>query len=361
MKRDWYINSSRIAKYRGNDTIIYCVNHLARAKLNREVSALETQVFQTSDLRQSEIASENGDLGLSGEVANRSKRRLLNADGTFNVKREGFNLFRSSSVYLNLLTTSWSKFSVIVVSAYVFVNFFFAMLYFIAGRDALKGAEISTPLTRLADCFFFSVQTLATIGYGRITPDGFFANIIVTVEAFVGLLGFALATGLLFARISRPSAAIAFSKHAVIAPYHGITAFEFRIANERQNQLIHLDARVVMSRMERDDLGTLRRKFHQLELERRQIMFFPLHWTIVHPITQNSPLYTVTAEQLAASDAEFMILLSGIDDAFSQKVHTWRSYKHDQVIWGKNYKNILEETAEGSVRIDLARLDELAP
>jgi inward rectifier potassium channel len=167
----------------------------------------------------------------------------------------------------------------------------------------------------------------------------------------------ALATGLFFARFSRPTARLRFSRFALIAPYRGGRAFEFRIVNERANQLFHMEARVVLNKLERDG-QMMKRKFYELALERHKIMFFPLNWTIVHPITKESPLFNVTEKELTESDAEFLVMLAGVDDTFSQTVHCWSSYKYDEIIWGAKFTNILEELDDGRVKIDLHRVHE---
>src|SRR5260370_29595394 len=151
------------------------------------------------------------------------------------------------------------------------------------------------------------------------------ANALVTVESYLGLLGLALATGILFARFSRPTAKIIFSKNAVIAPYRNITAFMFRVINSRKNQLIEVGARVIMGRFEIMD-GKMTRKFYELPLERQKVVFFPLSWTVVHPIDEKSPLYGWNENMLKESGAEFLILLTGIDETFSEQVHSRSSY-----------------------------------
>ena len=201
------------------------------------------------------------------------------------------------------------------------VNLLFAGAFLLCGPDALNGSVAVGTGPRLLEAFFFSVQTLSTIGYGDLSPNGLAPNLIVTLEAIVGLLTIALATGLVFARFSRPRARIVFSERALIAPYRNITAFEFRVANERNSQLTNVNATVVLSRWESVD-GKRGRRFHPLTLEREQVMFLPLHWVVVHPIDEQSPLYGVTGEQLLASDAEFLILLTGLDeDLFADRPH----------------------------------------
>lgn len=327
------------------------------------LSALETQVFSKTDADQAKNipgadSDISKDLGFGPEVARKARCRLLNRDGSFNIHRRGYGFFQSRGVYHSCLNASWPRFFLGIFALYLSINAIFAILYYLCGPEALEGGSATTSLERFSEAFFFSVQTLATIGYGRVSPSGLIANVFVTLEALVGLLGFALATGLVFARFSRPTASILFSDQAVITPYHGKTAFGFRIVNQRNNQIINLHARLVMSRVEYQ-AGVLKRKFYDLPLERKQVMFFPLNWTIVHPIDEQSPLYQVSERELEVSDAEFMILLSGVDDTFSQEVHCWSSYKHNEIAWNARFTNILDEEQDGTLRIDLKRLNEI--
>jgi inward rectifier potassium channel len=295
------------------------------------------------------------DLGLGSRVAEQSTVRFLNRDGSFNVRREGFGFFRSRNMYHWLLTMSWPRFHLIVAVYYAVANLLFAAGYLACGPGALHGAEAETLGERFMEAFFFSVQTLATIGYGRLSPEGLAANILVSAEALTGLLGFAMITGLLFSRFARPTAKILYSEHAIIAPYHGRTAFEFRLANERSNQLIDVQATVVLSRLERGP-GGVARKFYPLTLEREKVIFLPLHWVIVHPIDEKSPLYGVTEEAFRESDAEFLILLSATDETFSTVVHSRSSYKHHEVIWGASFGDMFQSRPDGVLSIDLRRI-----
>jgi inward rectifier potassium channel len=298
------------------------------------------------------------DLGFGGRVAQQNRRRFLNRDGSFNVVREGLSFFRSLSVYHALLTMSWTRYFLVSSSAYFVANLAFGTLYFLCGPDALHGTEGESPGERFADAFFFSVQTLATIGYGRVSPQGLAANLIVTVEALTGLLGFALVTGLLFARFSRPFAKVLFSDQAVVAPYPGGTALMFRIANARKNQLIDVAVTVSLSWRETVD-GREARRFHELALERKKVVFFPLHWVVVHPIDEKSPLSGVSEERFRASDAEVMILLTAIDETFAQTVHARSSYKAQEVVWGARFADMFVPRADGRIAIDMSRLDHI--
>lgn len=328
-----------------------------------EKSSLETQIFaqklfSEENLSGSRTEELNRDLGFGTEVARRSRRRLLNRDGSFNVQREGAALFSSKGLYHYSLNISWLSFFFHSLLLYLSLNTLFALAYFFCGKEALLGARHEASLERLQDCFFFSVQTLATIGYGGLSPNGLIPNLLVTAEALVGLLVFAVLTGLFFARLSRPTAKIIFSQFAVIAPYQNGKSFQFRIANARANQLMHLEARVILSRFEMEGKD-LKRKFYELPLERAKVIFFPLNWTIVHPIKEDSPLAKDNEESLRQSDAEFLVLLAGIDDTFSQQVYAASSYKHDELIWEARFVNILDELEDGTVSIDLKRLSEI--
>ncbi|MFI5252694.1 MAG: ion channel [Bacteroidota bacterium] len=300
----------------------------------------------------------NKDLGLGSRVSQGSHERFLNRDGSFNVRRGGLPFFRTLNMYHALLTMSWTKFYLLVSLAYFIANTVFASAYLLCGTEGFRGAEGITITQRFFEAFFFSVQTLATIGYGRISPNSFSVNVLVTLEALVGLLGFALATGLLFARFSRPNAKIIFSNNAVIAPYNEVTAFEFRIVNERSNELIEVTATVTLSRIETLN-GQQVRKFYPLDLERNKVVFMPLHWVIVHPITQASPLFRITEQDFKKSDAEILILITGTDETFSQSVHTRSSYKSSEVVWGAKFGDVFVESGTGKLSIDMKKIHDI--
>ena len=294
------------------------------------------------------------DLGFGAVVARESRERLLNKDGTFNVDRRGRGFLASISPYHALITMPWRAYFALVVLGYIVTNLLFATAYELCGPGALEVAGRRT--MSFLEAFFFSVQTLATIGYGRIAPVGLAANVLVTVESLVGLLGFALATGILFARFSRPMADIVFSHNAIIAPYHNLRAFEFRIANRRTNEVLEVKAEVLFSRIEGADRM---RRFYVLPLERQKVVFFPLSWTVVHPIDEKSPLCGVTQQDLADSDAEFLVLLTGVDEGFSQTVLTRSSYKPEEIVWNATFRNIFSRTRDGRLSVDVGRIHEI--
>ncbi len=289
------------------------------------------------------------DLGFGSVLADESQERLLNRDGSFNIRRRG--LVRSP--YHALLVMSWPQFIGLLAAVYVVTNVLFGAGYLLAGPDSIHGLTGTGSGSRFVEGFFFSVQTLSTVGYGQLYPVGLAANILMTAEAIVGLLAFALSTGLVFARFSRPTADIVFSDNAVVAPYRGEKAFEFRIVNQRQNEIIELRAKVVFSQREVPN-GRAVRRFYDLSLERDRVTFFPASWTIVHPIDKRSPLYGLSPEGCRWADAEFLVLLTGMDDTFSQVVHARTSYKADEVLWNARFDDILQRPSDrGPLSIDV--------
>jgi inward rectifier potassium channel len=302
---------------------------------------------------------ESRDLGFGSVVSRESRDRLLNADGSFNVARRGLGFWPALNPYHNLLTMSWPKFLGVVALFYLAVNVVFAFAFMMCGPAALNAPPDIGLSNTFLRAFFFSVETLATIGYGNISPSNVAAHTIVTVEALMGILGTALITGLVFARFSRPRAQILFSRSAVIAPYRGVTAFMFRIVNARSNEIVELGCKVLFARFVDEDGQSIRR-YYPLVLERERVVFFPLSWTVVHPIDENSPLFGLTDDDLRRSSAEFLILLNGTDETFSQTVHTRSSYAASDVVWDARFVNVFNRrTGRERLTIDVRRLHDI--
>ena len=301
------------------------------------------------------------DLGFGSVVAGESRQRLLNRDGSFNVGREGLNFWESHSLYHMLLTMSWPRFLSLMTLYYVLINLLFTFAFMLCGTDALSAPETEPYGKMFWRALFFSIDTFATIGYGNISPVGYASNLIVTLEAFVGIISVALLTGVIFARFSRPTAKILFSERAVVAPYKGLMAFEFRLTNARRNQIIELGAKVMLARFEEVN-GKSVRRFYPLTLEREKVAFLPLSWTIVHPIDEQSVLYGLTQEDLVRTGAEFLILLTGIDETFSQTVHARSSYTANEVVWNARFKDIYNRSTDSeNLMIDVRRLHLIEP
>jgi inward rectifier potassium channel len=297
----------------------------------------------------------NSDLGFGRVLSQQRELRLLNRDGSFNVQKRGrgLNAFLS---YSNLVTTTWSRFFGFVAIAYGALNAIFALAFLACGPNGILSTMDTGIGSHFLRDFFFSIHTSATIGYGNTVPVGLPANILVALESVVSLLGLAVVTGLVFARFSRPVADILFSRSAVIAKLGNYEAFEFRIINARNSQIIDLKARVMLARFEARPDGEPVRRFHPLSLERESVAFFPLSWTVVHIIDHNSPLFGVTEQQLLESGAEFLVLLTGVEETFSQVVNARSSYRADEVVWRAKFADIFVYDLDGrTAGVDLNR------
>lgn len=299
------------------------------------------------------------ELGLSRK-SNANQKRLIFDDGNFNVRRTGINPLNIASPFHWLITSSWTYFFAIVLGSYFMVNLFFTVLYYLVGVDQLAGHLGEDNWGKFLEAFFFSAQTLTTVGYGRISPAGLASNVIATFETLIGLLGFAVGTGIMYGRFSRPNANIIFSKNALIAPYKDGMSFQFRTANGRNNQLIEVEIQISFSWM---DLENNKRQFNALKLETSKINFYPLNWTVVHVIDENSPLFGWSEEELKQRDVEVLVLFKAFDDVFSQTVHTRFSYKYHEIIWGAKFKPMfyVEENSQTILELDKASDYELTP
>ncbi len=283
---------------------------------------------------------------------------LINKNGTPNVKRVGLPLFNGANNYQILITMSWTKFWIMVVSGYLTINIVFAFIYMSFGPGSLDGTSGSDAFHRFMDSFFFSAQTISTVGYGHISPRGMASNSVAALESMMGLLAFALATGLLYGRFSRPSARIAFSKNILIAPYlENGRGVMFRLANLRKNILIDLEIEIIFSFNETID-GKTTRRFYPLEVERRKVSILTLNWTVVHPLDENSPLRDMTKDDIEKTEAGFSILLRAFDDTFSQTVHTRTSYQFEDIVWGAKFKPVFDRDEDGRIILDLSKISD---
>ena len=305
------------------------------------------------------------DLGFGTQI-NDASSRLLNKDGSFNVVRAHQGFWNRINLYHTLITMPWPKFLSLVLVFYLVTNTLFAALYALLGYENLTGLGNVTPHTafgRFMGAFFFSSQTLTTVGYGHISPMGYWTSALAAIESMFGLLLFAMATGVMYGRFSRPVASIRYSQTSIFAPYLDINAWMFRVINQRTNQLIDVQVEVTLSRLDKKPDGSLYRRYYPLKLERNKVNFFPANWTVVHPITDDSPLYGFTAGQLAESDSEILILLRGIEDTFNQPVHSRFSYRFNEIRWGQKFIPMFNGTQYDSraTLVDLDQLDQTTP
>jgi inward rectifier potassium channel len=278
--------------------------------------------------------------------------RIVNRDGSFNVNRRGARL-RDFHFYQFATGLSWPAFVGMVVAAFLAVNAAFTGLYLLCGIGGLQGVDRDG--FAFLHVFFFSVQTLTTVGYGTVAPRAIGADVIASVEAMLGVLGLAFSAALLYGRFSRPVPRITFSTHAVVAPYQGGTGLQLRLANIRRNAIVDLEATLVFMAVEGTGAAA-RRTYARLELERPTIYFLPLTWTIVHPIDRDSPLFGLDAAALAARSAEILVLIRGFDDTFNQVINARSSYRFDEILWGWRFEPAFHNDEHGRLVLDLGRI-----
>ncbi|WP_416675575.1 ion channel [Egbenema bharatensis] len=283
--------------------------------------------------------------------------RLVNLKGGFNVVQLGSIHSRWNDLYHLLLTLPWLQFLGLLILTYIGLNGLFALAFLAGGPNSIANAQAGS----FKDAFFFSVQTMASIGYGAMYPQTTYANIIVTLEAIVGVLWLAMATGLMFARFSRPTARVLFSQVAVIAPRNGIPTLMLRAANQRGNQILEAQLRLSLVRNIMTEEGEFMRRFFDLELERSQTPIFALTWLAMHTINDRSPLYGITLEAFAEMEAEIIVTLIGIDETFSQSIHARHSYVPSEILWNARFADILTRTPDGRRAVDYQHFHKAIP
>ena len=282
--------------------------------------------------------------------------RLVGRKGQFslNVVRLGVSSLHLADLYHWLLTLSWPKFFILIGLSYTVTNSLFALAY-LAGGDCIANARHGS----FKDAFYFSVQTMATIGYGSMYPRTDYANNIVCIQALFGLWGVAMITGLAFARFSKPTARVIFSRVAVIAPFNGVSTLMYRTANQRSNQILEAQQRVTLIRDEVTSDGDYMRRFYDLQLVRSQSPIFALTWTVMHVIDENSPLYKLTAKDLVEQQAEIVVTLTGLDETVSQTIHARHSFVASEILWNMRFVDILLRSPEGKRVVDYTRFHEV--
>ncbi len=293
------------------------------------------------------------DLGFGTKLT--SKKRLIDQNGRLNVLRKGADSWHP---YQSLVEMSWGRFFMIVALFYFGVNAFFALLFMVNGVENIAGVEPAGWLEDFMQAFFFSAQTFTTVGYGHMSPVGWGASMIASIVALVGLMAFALATGLFFARFSKPQSQILYSEHAIIAPYHGGKSFQFRIANRRNNKISDLEAQIVATWVEEVD-GEIKRQFRLMPLERTKVFLLPLNWTIVHPINEQSPLFRKDNKDCSIMNFEVLIQLKGHDETYAQTVHSNHSYTFKELLWNKKFKQMYHSDENGDTVLDLDELGDV--
>jgi inward rectifier potassium channel len=266
------------------------------------------------------------------------------------VHRVGTARLNRRDVYHLMLTMPWRWFFGVQAMAYLIFNAVFALFYL-----AVPGSVANARPGSFADAFFFSVQTMATIGYGVMAPATLYGNVMVTIEALLGFASFAVAAGLIFARFSQPTARVLFSRVAVVTPFNGVPTLMFRCANERRNQIFEAQVHVDFARQETSAEGLELRRSYELSLQRDRNPQFSLSWTVMHAIDPQSPLYGIDPDLLASQEASIVVTLTGIDETLSQTVFARPAYRADEILWGRKFVDILSETEAGETLVDYRR------
>jgi inward rectifier potassium channel len=278
----------------------------------------------------------------------------MSPSGASNVVKIGLERRFFDDLYHYMMEVSWARLIVIIASMYLSTNAIFATLYLLGG-DAIAGAEKGS----FADAFFFSVQTLSTIGYGVMAPKGPVGSVLVTLEAFVGLLGMAMASGLMFSKFARPTARVVFSSKLVVSTRNGKPFLALRMANGRGNEIVEASLRISVLKPEVTDEGERTRRFHDLTLVRSQTPLFMLTWTAFHAIDETSPLFGETEASLCAMNVRFIVTLTGIDSTFAQTVHARSSYLGGDIVWGGRFVDITSQLPDGRMQVDYTKFNDV--
>jgi inward rectifier potassium channel len=283
--------------------------------------------------------------------------RFFNKNGVPNLEKRGVPVFERISWYHAMLAMPRWKFLLLIFAFYVVVNMVFACIYFAAGVENLAGMNAETNIEKFGQAFFFSAQTFTTVGYGHISPSGFTVSAIAAVEALIGLLSLALATGLLYGRFSKPTAYLKFSDNAIIAPFKNGTALMLRIAPFKNTTLTDAEAKLTVG-IPVDENGKTVNRFFPLELEYTKVNALTLSWTIVHPITEDSPIYNFVKADFENLQGEIIVFIKAFDDMFSNTVVARSSYTFKELVYGAKFHPMYHRNEEANKTIlDLNKLN----
>lgn len=271
------------------------------------------------------------------------------------IRRVGVREPWRGDLYHRMITLPWWAVLSLGVAVYLVVNAFFAGLYLLQ-PGSIAGAKLGSA----ADAFFFSVETIATIGYGVLSPATLYANVLMLIETIVGIALVAVATGVVFARVSRPTARVLFARVATVAPWNGVPTLFLRMGNERVSQILEANVKLYLLREETSPEGVEMRRFHTLRLEREHTPVFALSYTAIHRITPDSPLHGATTESLAAEEATLLVTVTGVEAATGQTVHARCDYAASAILWNRRYQDIFLDE-DGERYLDYRRFDETAP
>lgn len=283
--------------------------------------------------------------------------RLVNPDGTANLHKVGIPFWRRISLYHSLLRMKRNRFFLTIFLFYTFANIFFGILYYLIGVDKLGIDGAHAAWEQFLEAFFFSSQTMTTVGYGKVAPTGLIANTIASMESLLGILSFAVVTGLIYGRFSRPRAYLIFSDNVLVAPYQGGKGIMVRVASYKNNHLTDVEVQLTLA-LHVLEHGKMETKFFQLKPEMARINSLSLSWTIVHPLNEDSPLFQFTKEDVQDSRMELIVNTNAFDDHFSNLVQQRTSFTYRDVIFGARFIPMFERATDGSGTVlDLAKIN----
>ena len=283
----------------------------------------------------------------------RRPRHIRVRYGQFEFVKLNAEKFDWRDTYHLILTLSWPGFAGLVFGIYLLINLVFAALYMLNAHAVAEMRHGS-----FFDAFFFSVETLATVGYGHMYPESFYGHLITMLEIMVGMFGLAVITGLIFVRFSRPTARIHFSKVAVIAPFDGVPNLMIRVANLRHQAMVEPEFRMILLRNSITAEGDEVRRFRSLKLEFDRLIAFPTVLTVRHRIDKTSPLFGMTPEDFQQQDIRFIASIVGVDTVIVAPVQSFGDYNYEQIEWNRRFVEIYDQNEEGEWTVDYARIDE---
>jgi len=304
----------------------------------------------TTHKRINPFSKQNNDTGFAS-ITDNTGGRFINKDGTYNLVKTGMSFMKRFSLFQDMLNLPLWRFMTIIFLFYIAVNILFTGIYLLLGAGQLDGLRSGSWWLTARQTFYFSTQTLTTVGYGHISPVGDAANVVAAIEALTGFLSLAIATGLIYGRFSRPRSYLLFSHHALISPFRGGTALMFRFAAFKdKHTLTDVDIRVNTGLLVLENERPVY-KYFTLELERTKVESLPLSWTVVHPIDENSPFKGFTEEDMKNADVELYVMLRGFDDVFSNFVQQRTSYTYSEILFNRKWVPMYRESDDGRTTI----------
>lgn len=298
----------------------------------------------------------NNDTGFGSNTSSVGGR-FVNRDGTFNVKKDGLPVWERFSIFHSMLNMPRWKFISVILIFFLAINIFYTIIYVWIGMDEFNGMIASSEWQKIKEIYFFSTETFTTVGYGRVNPTGDAANFVASIEAMSGFLSFAIATGLIYGRFSKPKAYLVFSEHALISPYQDATGLMFRFVSYKDNHtLTEVEVKVTVSlQVIENDKPVF--KFYSLPLERSRVDSLPMNWTVVHPINEESPLNGFSFDDMKTADVEIYVLVRGFDDVYSNIVLQRTSYTYEEIKFNAKFIPMFRESEDRNTTI--VELDKL--